>query len=355
MSSVVLMVILVLLAAVGLMPGWTPGMKRGRGLHDGESIASLEKLTIGNSEQWVLIRSENTSNPILLFLHGGPGTSELTLNRKNTRALERYFTIVNWDQRGAGKSYAAIGDRSRMVIDQFVSDTVELTQHLERRFGKKKITLVGHSWGTAIGVLAVAKRPDLFNGYIGIGQMSEVAEGEKISYEWTLQQAGSAKGVKDVKKLMDIGPPPYTGDWRAKFMSQRRILGKYGGEYYVSKAGAFGVVFNSLILSTEYTLMDRVNYFRGIFDSVKILFPQLLKVNLFGLVPELDVPVWFMLGRHDYEVPSVLSENYFNALKAPSKELIWFEKSAHLPNTEERDLFNKILIDEILPVVRADQ
>ena len=322
---------------------------------DGKSIASLEKLTIGNSVQWVLIRSENTKNPILLFLHGGPGTSELTLNRKNTRTLERYFTIVNWDQRGAGKSYAAAGDGSRMVIDQFVSDIIELTQYLEKRFGKKKITLVGHSWGTAIGVLAVAKRPDLFNGYIGIGQMSDVTEGETISYEWTLRQAGLAKNARDVEKLMEIGRPPYSGDWRAKFMSQRRILGKYGGEYYGSRVGAFGVVFRSLLLSTEYTLMDRFNYFRGIFGSVKLLFPQLLKVNLFGLVPELAVPVWFMLGRHDYEVPSVLSEKYFNALEAPSKELIWFEKSAHLPNTEERELFNGILIDRILPLVRADQ
>ncbi len=355
MSLVVIVVIVMLLGAIALMPGYTPRIKPGGNIQEGESIASLEKLTVGNSVQWVLIRSENTKNPILLFLHGGPGTSELTLNRKNTRPLEKYFTIVNWDQRGAGKSYAAIGDGSRMVMDQFVADTIELTQHLEDRFGKKKITLAGHSWGTTIGVLAVAKRPDLFNGYIGIGQMSDVAEGETISYEWTLNQAGLAKSVKDVKKLMEIGPPPFTGDWRAKFMSQRRILGKYGGEYYGSKVGAFGVVFNSLILSTEYTLMDRVNYFRGIFDSVKILFPQLLRVNLFGLVPELEVPVWFMSGRHDYEVPSVLSEKYFNALIAPSTELIWFEKSAHLPNTEERDLFNKILIDKILPAVMANQ
>ncbi len=262
---------------------------------------------------------------------------------------------MNWDQRGAGKSYRAIKDRSRMRIDQFVSDIIELTEYLEKRFGKKKITLAGHSWGSAICTLAAAKRPDLFNAYIGIGQISNAAEGERLSYKWTLQQARLANDTASVKKLESFGMPPYSGDWRAKFMYQRRVLGKYGGEFFSGKAGALGVVIKSILFSSEYTFFDRINFFRGIMDSVKILFPQLQTVNLFEQVPSLDIPVWFMLGRHDYEVPSVLSEQYFNILQSPSKKLFWFENSSHMPNTEERELFNKILIEQILQAITNDQ
>jgi pimeloyl-ACP methyl ester carboxylesterase len=274
--------------------------------------------------------------------------------RHNTQPIEKHFTVVNWDQRGAGKSYGAASDRSRMHMDQFVSDIVELTEYLERRFNKKQITLVGHSWGSAIGLLAVSKRPDLFNGYVGIGQVSDMAESERISYDWTLEQAQAANDRASIARLKEIGPPPYTGAWRPKFMTQRKILGAYGGEYYGSARGAFGVVIKSLVFSTEYTLVDRINFFRGIFDSVDLLFPELLEVNLFDQVPQLDVPVWFMLGRHDYEVPSVLSERYFDALRCPAKALFWFEDSSHLPNTEERELFNRTLVECVLPAVRTE-
>ena len=104
-----------------------------------------------------MIRSENIDNPILLFVHGGPGTSQLTMIRKNTQSIGKNFTIVNWDQRGAGKSYSAILDKSRMHIDQFVSDINELTEYLTKRFNKNKIVLAGHSWGSVISMLAVSK------------------------------------------------------------------------------------------------------------------------------------------------------------------------------------------------------
>ncbi len=357
MNIILMSIVLVLLIVLALvfLPGYTPRIKNSGELRGQKSIAELQKVTIGNSEQWVLIRSENIDNPILLFVHGGPGTSQLTLIKNNTQPIEKYFTVVNWDQRGAGKSYQAIRDKSRMTIDQFVSDLNELAEYLAKRFDKTKIILVGHSWGSAIGILAVSKRPELYRAYIGIGQVSNMAEGERISYEWTLQQATAAGDTKRVNQLREIGSPPYTGAWRKKFMTQRRILGRYGGEYYGSKVGAFGVVIRNLVFSTEYTLVDRINYFRGIFESVELLFPELLKVNLFVQVPELKVPVWFMLGRHDYEMPSVLSAQYFNILKAPAKTLCWFENSAHLPNTEERELFNQVLVEKILPAIELSE
>lgn len=348
MALLVLALVVAAGAALILIPGSTPAIDRRR--HP-NGIATLERVQVNGTGQWVLIRSQDVANPVVLFVHGGPGTSELTLNRNNTRELEKHFVVVNWDQRGAGKSFAAGADPSGMNMRQFVDDIVDLSQSLGKRFGKEKILLVGHSWGSAISMLAIARRPDLFWGYVGIGQFSNAAEGERVSYDWTLEQARAANDRTSEAKLVAIQPPPYTGtDWRSKFITERRLLGKFGGEMHGSRTGAFGVVLKNIVVSREYTALDRVNVFRGIYRSLGQLFPELYGTDLFVQVPRVDVPVWFCLGRHDNEVPAVVSARYFEALEAPRKELVWFEHSAHMPNTEERDRFNRFLIERVLPV-----
>lgn len=317
-------------------------------------LVTLESLLIGGSEQWVLERSEDPANPIVLFLHGGPGTSELTSNRRNTRDLERWFTVVNWDQRGAGKSYAALRDAAAMNIDQFVDDTHDLTQHLLEKYGKERLVLAGHSWGSAVGALTVARFPELYSCYVGIGQVANMAEGEALSYQWVLDQARQRRHRRAIRSLERIGPPPYTGDWRRKTITERSYVARFGGEVHSSRSGAMGMVLRSLLISREYTLRDRMNYFRGIAASMRLLWPELLTVDLFTRVPELEVPVFFMEGRHDWEVPSTLSARYFDALRAPSKRLVWFEDSAHLPNAEERDRFNQVMRDDVRPVALAN-
>jgi len=288
------------LIALFVIPGSTPRINSR--LHP-NGLAVLEQVPVNDTQQWILIRSENVANPVVLFVHGGPGTAQLTLMRKNTQPLEKYFTVVNWDQRRAAKSFAAGRDDPGMTIGLFVDDIVDLGSYLAKRFDKKKIVLVGHSWGSVIGLLAASKRPDLFSAYIGIGQMSRMAESELISYKWTLQQAETAADQSSVDKLTAIGPPPYTGsNWRSKFLTERRILGKHGGEYYGSKTGAFGVVLRNLVFSREYTVLDRINFFRGVFQSVDALYPELSRTDLFIQVPEVKVPVYFCLGRHDHEM-----------------------------------------------------
>ena len=321
--------------------------------NDANSIATLEKWRIGGADQWILARAESVSNPLLLYLHGGPGTSQMTSNRHNARALERSFIVVDWDQRGAGKSYAAIEDVGKMNIDQFVQDTRELTLQLLERFHKKRIVLIGHSWGSAIGVLTAARYPDLYDCYVGIGQVANMAEGEAASYRWTLEQARSAHHRRAIRALEEIGPPPYSGDWLAKTITERRYLGRFGGEVHASKIGAMIPVVRSLLFSREYDLTDRINFFRGVLGSMRLLWPQLLKIDLFESVPELKVPVLFMEGRFDHEVPSDIAARYLAALRAPSKELLWFERSAHMPHAEERDLFNRLMVEKVLPLVSA--
>mgnify|MGYP001417842235 CR=1 FL=1 len=331
------------------IPGLTPPIKDPQGRPLPGSIASLEKVVLGGKEQWILIRGEDSTKPVILFLHGGPGTSQMDLIRKYTPELEKHFVVVSWDQRGAGKSYAAIDPDSGMTMGQIVSDVCKLTEKLRQRFQQQKIYLVGHSWGSVIGVLAAQKQPDSYFAYIGIGQIANMKENERLSYQWTLEQARTANDEGAVKKLTGMGMPPYTGDWQKKFMAQRQLLGKYGGEVYGSASGAFPLVIGSLVSATEYTLPDKVNFFRGIFSSVRLLWPELMTIDLAEQAPSLKVPVFFMLGKHDHAVPSILAEQYFNILNAPSKELIWFENSAHLPNIEEKDNFNDVLINQVLP------
>jgi pimeloyl-ACP methyl ester carboxylesterase len=238
-----------------------------------------------------------------------------------------------------------------MTLAQFVDDVVDLSASLARRFAQERIVLVGHSWGSVIGLLAVARRPEIFAAYVGIGQMSRMAESERLSYELTLAEARRAGDRGAIARLTAIGPPPYTGaDWRSRFMTERRFVGRLRGEYHASTSGAFGVVLRNLLLSPEYTVLDRVNFFRGIFRSLDLLFPELYRTDLFTEVPEVAVPVTFCLGRHDREVPSELSARYFEALRAPRKELVWFERSAHMPNSEERDAFNRLMIEKVRPI-----
>jgi pimeloyl-ACP methyl ester carboxylesterase len=333
-----------LLAIRSVLPAGTPRVRARPGL------ATLEKVRLGDSSQWVLERSEDTANPVILFLHGGPGTSQLTSNRRNTRDLEKYFTVVNWDQRGAGKSYHAIRDTDRMNIDQFVADTRDLTLYLLAKFGQERLILAGHSWGSVIAALTVSRYPELYHCYVGIGQMADMTEGEAASYRWTLEQARKHRDGRAVRALERIGPPPYQGDWHRKTIIERRYVGRFGGEFHASRNGAFGLVIRGLLWSREYTLADRVNYFRGILGSMRLLWPELLQVDLFESVPELKVPVFFMEGRYDQECPCEIAERYFDALQAPSKELIWFGRSAHLPNSEERDQFNHLMVTKVRPL-----
>ena len=164
-------------------------------------MATVAPSRAGGTDQWIHIRGSDPTNPIVLFLHGGPGTSQLTSNARNTRTLEDVLTLVDWDQRGAGKSYAAGRDRESMTIDRFVADTQELTVQLLQRLRQERLVLAGHSWGSVIGALTVAAYPELFSCYVGIGQVSNVADAEAISYQWTLDQARQRHDRRAVRAL----------------------------------------------------------------------------------------------------------------------------------------------------------
>lgn len=312
-----------------------------------KSVASLEKVTIGGVPQWLLIRGYDRTNPVLLYVHGGPGATEMPFRDKFSPELEKHFVVVHWDQRGAGKSYSRHVPRETMKLSQFISDAHEVVELLRKRFGVKKIYLVGHSFGSLLGILTAQKYPELFYAYAGIGQVVNTQQNEAISYLFVLDEARKRNDKRAVKKLLKMGIPPYEGSQSA-FLTQRLLLKKYGGIYYTNNTG-FGRQILQVMASKEYTASDTVKYLKGQYSSIKALWPEVWNYNLFEKVPRIEVPVYFLEGRHDYNTPWILVENYYKALDAPKgKSLIWFDNSAHMLNFEEPEKFAEVMINRVL-------
>jgi pimeloyl-ACP methyl ester carboxylesterase len=308
-------------------------------------IDSLEKINLGGADQWILIRGQDVSNPILLYLHGGPGSADMAIARYFDSELEKKFVVVHWDQRGAGKSYDRRISPQSMTVEQFISDTRELAQKLKARFHADRIYLVGHSWGSALGALTASKYPDLFYAFVGIGQFVDSEAQEVISYQFALLAAKQSKNTKAMQELQKIGPPPYA-DYK-ELLVQRKWLEEFGG---VRRSNlGFTALLKLGIASPDYTLLDLAKYFQGQDFSSTHLWVENSRVNLFNQAPRIDVPVYFFLGRYDYNTPFELAEKYYEQLDAPrGKKIIWFENSAHMVPYDEPGKFSRTLIDVVL-------
>ena len=299
-----------------------------------DAIAELTNVEINGTRQALLIRGQNRKAPLLLALHGGPGSAQIGFARKPMQELEQDFVVVQWDQRGSGLSYSSRIPRESFTIEQFVQDAYEVITLLLRRFGQQKLFLVGHSWGTVLGTLVAARYPELIHAYVGMGQVVNMVENEAVSHQYALDQArkqNHQRAIRDLERCR----PPYP-DFKSLGV-QRKWLGKFGGS--IRKGTVPGWAMKSILSSTEYTLFDLPRWLQGNALSVQLLWDQLMKVNLTVQVPKLEVPVCFILGRYDYQVPSQLAVAYLEKLEAPSKQLVWFENSAHLLVFEEPDRF----------------
>lgn len=301
------------------------------------AVCSLRYIALGGVKQAVLIRGDDRSNPVLLFLHGGPGVSEMPLSYKNA-GLERDFIVVHWDQRGAGKSFRS--DTPDMRIDQFVLDTLQLTRLLRAEFGQRKILLVGHSWGSLVGALAVARAPQLFRAYVGISQFVDIPDSER-ELDRRARATARQKGDSDALHALEkIGPFPYANHKIERRVNkiQKQLMGKVPHEM---SAGHF---IGLAAATPYYSLFDYVRMLRGIVFSGKALEREIYSANLFRSATEIDVPVYFFEGRHDTVLSSVIAEKYFRQLNAPrGKHLIWFEQSNHWPQFEEPEKYRAML------------
>jgi pimeloyl-ACP methyl ester carboxylesterase len=301
-----------------------------------KGITDLFAMDLGGYQQWVMIRGKSRNNPILLFLHGGPGTSNIGVATDTQKLLEKNFVVVNWDQLGAGLSYRKDIPKEALTIEKMVEYTNELIQFLLKKFQKKKLYLVGHSWGSIIGILTAQKYPDSIEKYIGVSQMVVGKLNEKYAYEYCLRRAISENNRKAIKQLQKIGVPPYS-DWMKGLQIRSTWSNKFGGA--VKKGSLSGIYIRKMLCSKEYRISDIYRFVTGTMFSLNHMWPQVMELDLYKLIEDIKVPVYFFLGKEDYLAPSFLAEEYANTLKSDSMEIVWFKDSAHLCNIEEEEKF----------------
>lgn len=313
------------------------------------SVSEILRLEIGGMEQGMILKGKSGQNPVLLFLHGGPGNPEYVMAKESSVGLEDAFTVCWWEQRGGGMSYSPSIPAESMTLEQMVSDTVEVTNYLRGRFGVDKIYLAGHSWGSFLGVHTVSQYPELYAAFIGIGQVTDQLESEKLGYDHMLGTAkaqGDKKSLDKLAKYTLAGPESITTEY---LMLRSSILGKQGNGVYHIPRSALSLLL-SVLRAKEYTLSDIYGYAMGSLLSLKSPANEaVMATNLRETLTEVDVPVYICHGAYDRQVSYALAKEYFELLEAPEKRFYTFERSAHSPFLEEPEEFMRIIREDVLP------
>ena len=334
------------------------------GVQDPKGVDELKKVKIGGVDQWFHIRGRNRNNPVLLYLHGGPGSPMIGDMDAIQRPWEDYFTVVMWDQRQTGKSYYAAGDDSpELSIDIFITDAEEAIEYLRSYLQKDKLFLVGHSWGSVIGIHLANSQADRLYAYIGIGQVVNSLEAEKLTYQRLIHHAKS-KGDSDLEtKLEDLirnlesDFPHREKSFVENSTYVRRELSNIAGEslmHHLSWDRAIEMFSLNRLTSPHLDLTDITNALLG--DPVAVYRPpyaftkQFLEIDLPSQVgSSFQIPIFFFTGVHDWQTPVQLSDDWFGAIKAPYKELIHFDESSHAIINEEPGKFLISLVSNVLP------
>ncbi|MEC1689786.1 alpha/beta fold hydrolase [Bacillus mojavensis] len=304
-------------------------------MSENTSISFMKELRIDNTKQMLMINGNDISNPLLLFLHGGPGASQIGFIRNFQRELEQNFTVVNWDQRGSGLSYTKQIPQSSMTISQIIKDTIQVTEWLLDHFSKTKVYLAGHSWGSLLALHVLQERPDLFHAYYGISQVTNTKLEEKMAYH------SVCKTNRFLSLTLGLlGPPP----WNKKihhFIFRVCIELSRGG--FTHHRRHILTVLCQLLAGNEYGLKNISRFIRGHRFSSKNLSDDLHRFDAFKSVSSIKVPCFFISGSHDLIVPAEISKQYYRFVDAPEKHWHYFKNSAHTPHIEEPSLFANTL------------
>ena len=295
-------------------------------------------ISLGEVQQYLIIRGQNSENPVLLMLHGG--TSETAHFVKFNHALEKDFTVVYWEQRGEGKSYVKGSDSTLLTLERYVEDIHELTQLLKKQFHQDKIYLLGHSFGTLLGMKTIEKYPEDYRAYIAVSQVADSIKSDNIAYDKLLQVA---KG-RDLKKLEKIERVTKENlsiiDFTKRSNEMIMLSLKYGGLHY--NKSFWNIVKTSMLpilTFKEYNFKDKLKAMTQHEERILMFY----KESLMESVLKIDVPIYFMHGVDDLIINFELSKTYFEKIEAPYKEFIVFDKSAHLVPFEEADRFNDVV------------
>jgi pimeloyl-ACP methyl ester carboxylesterase len=310
------------------------------------SIDRLERIRLGGTEQWIRVRGKDATNPLLLLIQQGPGFPMVNEAADDEKLwhLEDDFVVVYWDQRACGKSFRSTIPPQSMTVEQVVADTSELIQALTQRFGVAQLLVVGFSFGGTIAALTAGRHPELVRAVVCVDLDVQSAVADRIAYDFALEQAARLGNQRAIRELRKVGPPPHLHS--RSFGTRARWVARFGGVHrHATYTGLMLKLLRQLVVSPDYTLLDIIRTLRGMRFAQDHVLPDLAKLNLFEMLPGLDVPVFLLQGRHDYVAPGSLAEQYYQALQAPKgKQLIWFEESAHMPQYEEPGKFRKIVL-----------
>ena len=324
------------------------------------SIAAIETVTLGGLDQTITIRGADTTKPVLLFLHGGPGVpSSPWATWNNVHAdLEEEFVFVHWDQRGAGKSYSEDLTADDMHMDDFVRDTLELTDILRKRFNQDKIFLWGHSWGTGLGFETLRVNSEPYYAFIASAVRPDWNSTMELGYEKVLGLAYRAQDAEAIQALESIQPfdsfnLEHLG-MRGQFLSQYLV-----GDFHTAGLEDAWLEYVFSDSSPEYPASTIEQTMAGMEFTDQTIGLEVMTsgYDLYADFPVSTIPVYFLHGRYDYQCPGELAEIYYSALRAPMKDFIWFEDSAHDMYYDEPDKLNQELIriaNEILATRQAE-
>jgi pimeloyl-ACP methyl ester carboxylesterase len=300
-------------------------------------------VTIGGIEQWITIRGEDRSNPVLLFLHGGPGDVTNPWSFAFFAPWQKYFTVVQWDQRGAGRTLRKTGPAvaSTMTVDRMTKDGIELAEYLRKHLAKDKIIVVGHSFGTILELGMVRARPELFYAYVGTGQIGDEIKNYSAAYDALLQKARATGNQQAIDELKRVGPPPYTSG--AGYGVQRKWSNKFEGSYEF----LYGTTGLALV-APGGSVQDLNDDFDGQILA-DVLVPQTKSLGPEGLGLEFSVPMFVFQGEEDFTTPTALARQYVDSMKAPRKEFVPIT-GGHFAVFMHSDQFLRELVKRVRPL-----
>ena len=301
------------------------------------SIAVLKKIKVNGRNEWISIRGEDKDAPVLLFLAGGPGGTQMAEVRYDLAELEKDFVVVNWDQPGSGKSYSCIRTKN-ISVDTYIKDGIAVTEYIMKMMKKDQIYLMGESWGSAFGIMLLKEKPQYYAGFIGTGQMVAFRETEEKDYDLALNYVKENGDTKTYNKLLKQGRPWYNkGNMAMLSMTYLNVINHMMDEN--EEITNRGYTTLQSMFAPEYGLKDSICYLLGLSETFGQVYPQLKEVDLREGYTELEVPVYLFLGKHDLNAPTDLAKDYFQKLNCPKKEIVWFEHSGHNAKHNETQKF----------------
>jgi pimeloyl-ACP methyl ester carboxylesterase len=313
------------------------------GAAQADSLQRSEYVVCDGAKLYLLLRGSDSTAPVLLWLHGGPGAAERPLFRYFNHELENHFAVAYWDQRGAGRSFDSKANPRDLTIARHVADLECVATHLRKELRRDRLILVGHSWGAALGLLYARDHPETVAAFIGVNPLISTRAQQQAEFDFVSQQANRRGDTSTLKDLQKIGAPPFTS--AQKELAMEKLTQRYRGVYY-RPPHRMWIALRGIVtgLVTPWGIR-RIIHANNV--TLQAMNRELIGLDLTRSVPRVDAPVLFFLGRHDHHLDAQIAARYLEKLRAPVKRVVWFENSAHNAPFEEPDLFDSKVVSEL--------